>query len=283
VTSTQPKYNSNGHQVWNPESGLYAKGSFLSRESYGGVIGALQDVAVKEGFNSKAYPHNFAGIIAAIQDLSIAADGSPPVKPGPNPGGGTAPNPGDDWVEITPPETGTLWFDTRQGRLFVAIDGDWVQTNGADGLAAITQDATPPALEDGELAAPGQLWYNSGDNALYIHDGTYEGNSPVWRLVNTDPNTLIQTTRTLPLAGTGPREAISTRVGDIITTPDLLNFNTQQDYNWWAFQAIVELEEEIINKSDVIIGDTPPNDPDILKPGILWYDTETLAPEYLLR
>ena len=279
MTTTQPNYNANGHQVWNPEVGIYAKGAFGVAESYGGIVGALQDLAVESGARSKAYPHNFAGIIAAIQDLSIASD-NPPVKPGPNPGGGALPDPDadtdEDWQEVIPPREGDLWFDTRQGRLFVYVNSEWIQTNGADGLAAITENATPPSLEDGELPAPGQLWYNSSDNDLYIHDGTYQGDSPVWRLVNTDPNSLIQTTATLPLAGTGPREAISTRAGDVITAPDLLNFNTQQDYNWWAFQAIVELEEEIVNKSDVIIGDTPPTDPDVLKPGILWYDTESL-------
>ena len=276
MTSTQPKYNTNRHQVWNPEVGIYAKGAWGSQESYGGVVGALQDQAVKAGFRSKTYPHNFAGIIAAIQDLSFAAEGAPPVAPGPNPGGGVSPGPDQDWQETVKPREGDLWFDTRQGRLFVYVDDAWTQTNGADGLAAITEDASPPALEDGELPAPGQLWYNSGDNDLYIHDGTYLDDSPAWKLVNTDPRQFLQTTRTLPLAGTGPRESISTYVGDLITTPDLENFNTQQDYNWWAFQAIVDLEEEIINKSDVIIGDTPPDDPDVLKPGILWYDTESL-------
>lgn len=287
MTSTQPKYNTNGNQVWNPESGIYIAAP-MQRESYGGIVAALQDRAIEAGLRTKSYPHNFAGIIAAIQDLVIEAQDGPPVIPGPSPGGGVAPNPGDDWVEITPPEDGALWFDTRQGRLFVAIDGEWNQTNGADGLAALTENAIPPSLEDGGIPAPGQLWYNKGDNQLYIHDGEYvdaSGNivqpgdpdaGPRWRVVFADPNDLIQTTATLPLANTGPKSAIAASAGDLITPPDLDNFNTQQDYNWWAFGAIVELEEEIVNKSDVIIGDTPPTDPAVLKPGILWYDTESL-------
>ena len=288
MTSTQPKYNTNGHQVWNPQVGLFAKGAWGNAESYGGIVGALQDIARDAGVQTKSYPHNFAGIIAAIQDLSITAAGGPPVKPGPNPGGGAQDPVTGDWNEIVKPQDGDLWFDTRQGRLLVYVGNQWTQTNGADGLAAITTDETPPTLEDLGLPAPGQLWYNSGNNDLYIHDGTYTngsgnivnpgdpGAAPAWRLVNTDPSSLIQTTATLPLASSGPKSDISAMVGDIISTPDFENFNTQQDYNWWAFQSIVELEEEIVNKSDVIIGDAPPTDPNVLKPGILWYDTETL-------
>ena len=103
-------------------------------------------------------------------DLTVA-NSSPPVSLGPNPGGGTTdPNTGD-WIEITPPQEGELWFDTRQGRLFCYINDEWVQTNGADGLAAITNDNTPPLLEDINIPAPGQFWYDRGSNSLWIHDG----------------------------------------------------------------------------------------------------------------
>ena len=63
----------------------------------------------------------------------------------------------------------------------------------------------------------------------------------------------FQTTATLPLAGTGPRSSIGTYAGEIIPTPDLEDFNTQQDYNWWAFDAIVSLEAELNDLAPVII------------------------------
>ena len=38
--------------------------------------------------------------------------------------------------------------DTRQGRLFIAIDKDWVQTNGADGVAHVGSNppTNPPVM-----------------------------------------------------------------------------------------------------------------------------------------
>ena len=75
-----PTYDSKGHQVWNPSVGIYHKPAAVKRESYGGIIGALQDVAVASGFRTKAYPENFAGINAAIQDLALGQY-KPPVTP----------------------------------------------------------------------------------------------------------------------------------------------------------------------------------------------------------
>ena len=226
-----PKVNSKGELTWNPSVGLYNKPAANQRESYGGIVGALQDLQVAEGFGTKAYPHNFAGIIAAIQDISLAGSEAP-VYPGPNPGGGIIdPNTGD-WIQQQPVRDGDLWFDTRQGRLFCYVNDEWVQTNGADGLAHITDDGTAPIIEANP--APGQFWYDRGSNSLYIHDGQYVDSngdlvnpgdadaSPLWRLVNIDPESLVQTTATLPLAGTGPKSALDdTTIGNIIAAPDL--------------------------------------------------------------
>ena len=41
--------------------------------------------------------------------------------------------PSFDYTEI--PVDGTLWFDTRQGRLFISFENEWYQTNGADGFS----------------------------------------------------------------------------------------------------------------------------------------------------
>ena len=185
------------------------------------VVGALQDaIQTQQGLPSavKAYPHNFAGIISAIKDLEVAQGGGLPVAIQPIPPGGEIDINGD-LIIVVPPEDGDLWFDTRQGRLFVGIDKEWWQTNGADGLAYVRDTSNPPGTDD---IAPGQFWYNDVDNDLYVYNGTD------WVLIadGTDAGA-FQTTATLPLAGTGPRSSIGTYAGEIIPTPDLADFNTQ--------------------------------------------------------
>ena len=116
--------------------------------------------------------------------------------------------------------------------------------------------------------AAGQFWYSPNDNDLYVYNGTD------WVLIadGTDAGA-FQTTRTLPLSGTGPKTRVLDHVGEIIPIPDLLDFNTQQDYNWWAFDSITALESALVELSPVLVGDTPPALP---VAGQLWYDTETL-------
>ena len=263
--SATPTYDSEGNQIYKPSVGVVFKPAFENQHSYGGIVGALQD-NIARGLPSsiKAYPHNFAGIIAAIKDLESAQDPGPPVSILPIPPGSEI-NGDGDLIIIVPPEDGELWFDTRQGRLFTAIDGDWWQTNGADGLAYVRDTTNPPGTDD---IAPGQFWYDDVDNDLYVYNGTD------WVLIadGTDAGA-FQTTATLPLAGTGPRSSIGTYAGEIIPIPDLADFNTQQDYNWWAFDSITALESALIELSPVLVGDTPPALP---VAGQLWYDTETL-------
>ena len=68
--SAAPTQNAEGHQVWNPSVGLFHKPAAVKRESYGGIIAALQDQQQRAGVLVKSYPEKFAGIIAAIQDLA---------------------------------------------------------------------------------------------------------------------------------------------------------------------------------------------------------------------
>ena len=63
--SAAPTQAADGHQVWNPSVGIYHKPAAVKRESYGGIIGALQDQHERAGLIVKSYPENFAGIIAA--------------------------------------------------------------------------------------------------------------------------------------------------------------------------------------------------------------------------
>ena len=282
--SGMPTYNAEGHQVWNPSVGIYHKPAKDERESYGGIVAALQDLHVLETGVTKAYPHNFAGIIAAIKDLQIAAEGLPPVLPGPNPGGGQIIidiNGNPHWEIIDPPRDGELWFDTRQGRLFVAIDEEWYQTNGADGIPIVTNNGNPPEVDH---PIPGQFWWDGGNNDLYIFDGIWRlpgntfvdeyqpGAAPVWKLITDGLADAFQTTYTLPLGAIGPKVQAANDP-QIITKPEPGDFTVQSDYNVWLYSALLELDSDLANKGDVSIGETPPDPP---TPGQLWYDTETL-------
>ena len=274
----QPNEDSKGHLVWSPTVGHYYQYAKDQRESYGGIVGALQDYQEGQGNVAKAYPHNFAGIIAAIQDMA-ASQNLPPVSPGPNPGGGQL-NPDGDWIQIIEPEVGSLWFDTRQGRLFVYVNKQWVQTNGADGLPQITPDETPPNIE---TPAPGQFYYDSQSGALFIHDGRYVAedgtiiehfipdSTPLWRVVNEDVSAAMQTTATLPLAVIGTRVAAAD--GTYLPDIDLEQVSVQKDYNEWLFEALVNLDTELTDLAPVIVSELPPDTP---KVGQLWYDTATL-------
>ena len=106
-TSAMPKENAEGHLVWNPSVGLYHKPAADQRESYGGIVGALQDHIEQAGDVVKAYPHNFAGIIAAIQDLNVAASDVPVTPDVHPPGGNIIINPITglpEWDQISDPE-----------------------------------------------------------------------------------------------------------------------------------------------------------------------------------
>ena len=300
-----PGENAEGYQTWNPSVGIYHKPAAVKRESYGGIIGALQDLHVRNAGMTKSYPENFAGIIAAIQDLG-EIQYKPGAEEGEKPPGGNIiidPDTGFPiWIITEKPVNGTLWFDTRQGRLFIWIEDDWYQTNGADGIPIITKDATAPGVEH---IVPGQFWWDSGHNALYIFDGNYElangnittdpelGGSPVWKLVSDGSSGgTLQTTASLPLAVVGPRvRALEdyTYLPDIDLSPNVdidgdgneiitMPMSVQKDFNEWLFQAVVNLDEGLSGQKPVYIGETPPPNTleDPLDAGTLWYDTESL-------
>ena len=151
----QPSENSEGYQVWNPSVGLTIKPHLISGIVMVASIGALQDKQVESTLSPKAYPENFAGIIAAIQDLKTGTY-QPGSDSGDLPPGNSIDNSDpDNPIYVPGPHVnGQLWFDTRQGRLFVYIDGSWVQTNGADGLPILL-----PQQPSAEYLVPGQLWF----------------------------------------------------------------------------------------------------------------------------
>ncbi len=278
-----PGHNAEGNQTWNPSVGVYHTPARSERESYGGIIAALQDQTVKAGGVTKAYPENFAGIIAAIKDLQLKVD-VPAVDIGQYPEGGEIiiqPDGTPEWIVTDPPQNGTLWFDTRQGRLFVYTDDDWYQTNGGDGIPILTDNGSPPDIQ---VAVPGQLWYDKLSNNLYIFAGDYQADDGsinqdgdgviVWKLVADLDGDFIQTTATLPLTLTGPKiRALEnfTYLPSIDLSEDA--YTVQRDYNEWILEALINLDRAAEEVDPILIRGEAPLLP---KPGQLWYDTSRL-------
>ena len=279
--TTSPSHNAEGHQTWNPSVGRYFEPASNQRESYGGVVGALQDQLASQGSVNKAYPHSFAGIIAAIEDL-VFTQKEVPVVPNVKPPGGDAVPDGSggyDWVWAQQPRDGELWYDTRQGRMFIALQGEYYQTNGADGLAQVTTDSTAPTTP-----VVGQFWWDSSESALYIFDGFWrdaEGNikdsfepgyTPVWRLVVEDGGVVnTMTTSTLQLSPATPFARNAT--GGLL--PGLGNsFLVQTHLNAWVFNALETLEAAIESGEhanvNMEMGTTAPSNP---VAGDFFYDT----------
>ena len=280
--ATMPGENSQGNQVWNPSVGTYFRPGANNRESYGGIVAVLNDTFASQGLENKAYPHNFAGIIAALSDLTFAQK-QIPVKPGVQPPGGNVVGPDADgnyeWVWGVRPDDGELWYDTNQGRLFVAMDGDYYQTNGADGLAQVTSTSNPPG---GPVV--GQFWWDSSTRSLYIFDGYWidedgdtqnfrpPNGTPLWRLLvdldNEGEAATRQTTGTLPLSNSILPSALAGS-----SLPPSGELHVQSDYNTWVLSALSSLDTAITDTGEgarVDVGTTPPTTP---SQGDLWYDT----------
>ena len=281
-SSAMPGINADGHVTWSPSVGRYHKPASGKRESFGGIIGAAQDAVKASGANPKSYPENFAGIIAALQDLRIGEY---------QPGSDTGPKPPGDEIDNTDPDnpiyhpgkhvTGQLWFDTRQGRLFVWTEAnEWVQTNGADALPIMSDDM--PSIDN---LVPGQFWYDTDDDILYIFDGSFittagtlevaptATNVPVWKPIAGEGVNDLQDTATLPLAYVGPK--VATVSGDsYLPDIDLLEtMHTQKDYNEWLFASLNLLDEGLSSFQSVVVSEDAPDEPD---EGQLWFDTERL-------
>lgn len=287
-----PGHDAEGYQTWNPSVGIYHKPAAVKRESYGGIIGALQDLHVRNAGITKSYPENFAGIIAAIQDLG-EIQYKPGAEEGEKPPGGNIiidPDTGFPiWIITEKPQNGTLWFDTRQGRLFIWIDDDWYQTNGADGIPIITDGSIAPGVEH---IVPGQFWWDSAHNSLYIFDGNYQlnngtitndpelGGQPVWKLISDGSDGgQLQTTATLPLSVVGPRVRMLEDY-EYLPDPGLSDglMTVQKDFNEWIFQSLINLDQGLSGQKPVYIGENPPPNTleDPLIAGTLWYDTSAL-------
>ena len=275
-----PTYDSEGLQTWKPQPGEHYKLGLKQRESYGGIIAAVKDVlAVTSCGVTKAYPHNFAGIIAAIEDLADCIGGQNNIDIGDyppgweiiiNPDGSIDGN----WTEL--PDDGNLWFDTRQGRLFVSIDGQYWQTNGGDGLAYVG-DTVPQ-----QQAVIGSTWYDTYNNILYVWT-----DAGLWEAVK-GAEDVAQTTATLPLAfksrltsgGGGGARILPDDFPTVDNFPsvlpplDLTAQNVQADYNEWLLWALLRVGEST-EYNTINFGPNPPPESELL-PGSMWYDTNAL-------
>lgn len=225
-------------------------------DSYQGIIDAFNTMRASQGEQRKYYDPNFQGIIEAILELKKwgqAGDGTSPP--------GWVPEYDDDGNIIggiwnPPPENGTLWFDERQGRLFVWIDDGFYQTNGGDGLPHI--GANPPSSE-----IPGSFWYNTQTEVLYLYNGQS------WTIISGGGT--ATSTETLVLSDVTTSEF---RSSDLL--PDSSNLVTQENYNTWLHQSLEKLESEIkanAGEFQVFMSDTPPTGS---VEGDLWYNTNKL-------
>ena len=281
---SQPNLNSQGQQVWDPSVGAYFTPGKENAESFGGIVAAIQDQLASQSSIVKAYPYNFAGIISALQDLTLTI-ASPPgsiIGPKPDMGDVVIDGNGNPVFEYsTVPEDGTLWFDTRQGRMFVAFESEWYQTNGADGLPIITATSTAPSASN---LALGQLWFDSSTTILYIFDGQYReaDNSivttptattvPIW--VELVDASAIPTTANILLAGPTLPTRVTTAVTDSNYLPvvDPSTVTHQDDVNLYLFDSLIALDTELGEQS-IGMSTSPPTNP---VAGELWYDTEDL-------
>ena len=277
-----PTYNADGIQTWKPQPGEFYEYGLKQRLSYGGIVAAIQDVkAVADCGVPKSYPSSFAGIIAALEDLAacisqgnnIDVDEKPPgweiiINPDGSIDG--------DW--IIKPKDGNLWFDTRQGRLFVSIDGQYWQTNGGDGLAYV-DDGVPS-----EQPVIGSTWFDTSNSLFYV----WTGEQGQWQAVD-GATDVAQTTATLPLAfkqrmfggptgeGRGILPDDFPHVDDypsILPPLDLNEQNVQSDFNAWLLWSLYRVGEAT-EYNTINFGPNPPPE-DTLQPGSMWYDTNAL-------
>ena len=262
-----PTYNAEGMQIYKPQPGEYWRHGLRFRESYGGVIAQINDVIEQAGGRAGAYPQNFAGIIAALNDLGkyITEGDRPSVGPLP-PGWEIIVNPDGsvdgDWQEE--PLDGSLWFDTRQGRLFVAIDGQYWQTNGGDGLTQVSDSVptNPPVI--------GSTWFDTVNEVLYVYVGLDDDGNGLWQIVR-GAGEITLTTATLPLAMA--KSTFSLYTPTIIPDVPIDQMGVQKDFNTYTFAALVALDKSL-TESTVTISDTPPIE-NVVN-GTLWYDSSTL-------
>jgi hypothetical protein len=165
-----------------------------------GFIDAINAKRHANGLLERAYDANWGGAIAAIQELNY---GFVDVGQKPAQYEYTYAEDGTTITGVYKARTvgnGSLWFDTRQGRMFVYFDDGttdgWYQTNGGDGYTIVSPNA--PTTE-----ITGVSWFDTTNNKFYVWDSTQ------WRGIDasitadiTAINTALSTLKTEMAAAT---------------------------------------------------------------------------------
>ncbi len=249
--------------TYNPQSGTNWPAGLETGQSFAGIIAAFNDLRIDNGQVPKEYPENFGGIIAAIQDL--LALGYVPMSEFP-------PNwqltyDGDENITggnfTYQPKDGHLWFDTRTGRLMVWNTDAYYQTNGADGLTAVSPNQPTREVE-------GALWFNNQNRILYIY---YQNTWNVALALNAfSLSDLALSTDTQNYYGTV--NPLLVNVSQF--TPATPEDRNQSVLNRWIIQAVRELDQSVVSLDAEAIAPAAASAPVSPTEGDLYFNTGDL-------
>ena len=128
-----------------------------------GAIAAANYLMSEQGYGIRDYPNNKGGLVAAILNLNIGQSnvGITPSQwmPVRDEDGNIVE---DSWDP--PPSNGTLWFDTRQGKLMVWLNDGFYQANGVGAYSSVGSSIPQDPIE-------GQTWLDTDNYVYYIYDG----------------------------------------------------------------------------------------------------------------
>lgn len=249
--------------TYNPQSGTSWPAGLETGTSFAGITAAFNDLRVERGDTPKEYAENFGGIISAIQDLldlgNITMSEFPPnweltYDNGGNITGGA--------FSVTP-RNGHLWFDTRTGRLMVWDTNAYYQTNGADGLTAVTPNQPTREVE-------GALWFNNQNQVLYIFY------SNTWNVA------LAANAVSLPdLALSTDTQNYYGTVNPLFVnvsqfTPATAADRNQSVLNRWIIQAVRELDQAVVDLDAEAIAPAAASAPSSPIEGDLYFNTSDL-------
>ena len=232
--------------------------------AFSGIVGAFNTLRVANDAAAKEYPASFEGIRDAVYDLkkewgSIGFGDYPPGwKLEYNSSGEII---GGSWELL--PDDGDLWFDQNQGRLMVWMGGAYYQTNGADLLTVVSNNAPQDEVKGG-------LWYQPSTSSLYLWDGSS------WIIVAANVNTAY-TTDNLALASatTTSLATISSGLNNVSVYP--ASGTKQSNLNSWLGSAVGEVDTTLstilTNKPTLFEGTTTPTG---AVSRDLWYDGSLL-------
>lgn len=241
--------------------------SYNNSNAFSGIVGAFNTLRVANSAAAKEYPASFEGIRDAVYDLKKEWGGigfgeyPPGWKLEYNSSGEII---GGSWELL--PDDGDLWFDQNQGRMLVWMGGAFYQTNGADVLTVVSNNAPQDEVKGG-------LWYQPSTNSLFIWDGS------AWILVVSNVSTAY-TTGNLPLesATTTNLATVSSTLSNVSAYPA---GTKQSNLNTWLGSAVGEIDTTL----STILTDKPKMFEGTATPtgavtGDLWYNGTVLKVRY---